>query len=91
MEPEYLSELKKQIEKGLNAKRFGTFVLVILMMVFLLNFGLDNPIGNAIEPQNMKTCSEIKGSCSETPCGQGFELKENYCENSLNCCVKAKQ
>jgi len=89
MEPaDYLSKLKQQIEKG-AVKEYGTFVLIILMMVFFINLGLDNPIGHAIEPE--KTCEEIKGVCSENACVEGFTEKENYCPNNKYCCKKTEQ
>jgi hypothetical protein len=86
MEPNYLDKLKKEIEKGLDVKGYGTFILIILMLVFIVNFGLDNPIGKALDTK--KSCEEINGVCSDKPCGKGFTQTENLCYNKKYCCTK---
>lgn len=95
MDPEteanYLSKLKHAIEKG-QLKRYGTFALVIVMIVLLINIIVgdplfENPTGYAIE-DTAKTCEEIKGICSEEPCTEGYKGTGNYCPNDDFCCKK---
>lgn len=92
MEPEtesnYLSKLKQAIEKG-QAKRYGTFVLVIMACVFFANVATEGALGEAIAPTTEKTCAEIKGVCSDTPCEEGYSEKDNFCPNNEFCCKKA--
>ncbi|MBU2100116.1 hypothetical protein KKG83_03010 [Candidatus Micrarchaeota archaeon] len=92
MEPDYLQKLKKQVEKGMDVKGYGTFILIILMIGFFFNLGLGNPVGNALEGKTgtqEKTCEQINGICSENSCIEGYAEKENYCPKSLYCCKKA--
>jgi len=83
MQP-FLEKLKQEIEKG-SIKRYGTFVLVFVTAVLLLNVISGDPVGNAIQPKE-KTCEEIKGTCSLEPCGEGYLELKNYCPNQAYCC-----
>ncbi|PJA18996.1 MAG: hypothetical protein COX63_01820 [Candidatus Diapherotrites archaeon CG_4_10_14_0_2_um_filter_31_5] len=86
-EMNYLSKLKDAIEKG-QAKRYGTFVLVILTAVLLLNVIGGDPVGKAIQPKE-KTCDEINGICSSETCAEGYTTKDNFCPNNQFCCKKS--
>lgn len=92
MEPDFLNQIKKQIEKGTEIKKYATFALVMLMVIYMGNYGLGNPIGNALEPTQIeKTCEEINGICSNELCPSGYTEKENSCPNQEYCCKKVKQ
>lgn len=88
-EMNYLSKLKNAIEKG-QIKKYGTFALVIMTAILLLNVIGGDPVGKAIQPTE-KTCEEIKGICSFEQCTEGYTKTANYCPNQEFCCKKANQ
>ncbi len=89
-ETKYLNKLKQEIEKK-SIKKYTTFILIVLMLGFMVNFGLGNPVGHAIDSSIKGNCITEGGTCSETPCEKGYIEKDFFCPENEFCCKKNNQ